>query len=176
MKVFNAFALALPLLAAAAFSPLSALAMSSSTPEDTTSAAPLADKPATKAQKMEKNDADAARTFANAALEDILSGMKTNDHVLFCRNLTDEMKVSINKDNFKKMMEVFNEKHGPYKNRVYLGELSQGFLYVYLWKAQFAPVVKKDNKEEPIQNDTLITMNVGKVDGKFLVFGIWFQP
>lgn len=175
MKVLKTFALALPLLAVAAFSPVSSFGMSSATPEDTT-AAPLADKPVTKAQKMEKSDADASRAFANAALEDILNGMKTDDHVLFCRNLTDEMKVSINKDNFKKMMEVFNEKHGPYKNRVFLGELSQGLLNVYLWKSQFAPVVKKGDKEEPIQNDTLITMNVGKVDGKFMVFGIWFQP
>ena len=72
---------------------------------------------------------------------------------------------------------------GTYKSRVYLGCLDRGIFNIYLWKGSFEPseqvfeslkMQKKSKKDLP-KFDVLIRLDMGRVDGKWKVFGFYLQ-
>jgi len=93
------------------------------------------------------------------------------------------MKIDINEKAFTVMVDEFNKKKGPFIAKQYLGDLTQGYFKVFLWKAQFeipkevldsAKKLKK-KPEELVKSDTLIRLEMAKVADSYIVMGIYFQ-
>lgn len=123
------------------------------------------------------------RKVAEQYVHDVLTGLSERNYKLYIKNFTDEIKVDINEAAFNAMVDEFNKKKGPYVGRQYLGDLTQGYFKVFLWKAQFEPskelveALKKQRKDvgSIMKGDTLIRLEIGKVDGAYKAFGIYFQ-
>ena len=125
----------------------------------------------------------AMKKVADQYLNDILTGLKDHNYKLFIKNYTDEMKIEITEKSFQVMVDEFNNKKGPYIARQYLGDLTQGYFKIFLWKAQFdvqkdlitsAKKLGKDTKTL-LRSDTLIRLELAKIDGNYVVMGIYFQ-
>lgn len=116
-------------------------------------------------------------------LNDILTGLRDRNYKLFIKNYTDEMKVDINEKSFGVMVDEFAKKKGDYIARQYLGDLTQGYFKIFLWRAQFdvpkelVDSTKKLGKDPKtlLRSDTLIRLEVAKIGESYVVMGIYFQ-
>lgn len=108
---------------------------------------------------------DPFRETAEKLAGSVLEGIKKKDYKEFSKNMTYEMKSTITQDKFKILLKRFENELGDYESRQYLGTLKQGPLKVALWKAKFS----KTN------NELLLRLVIGELDGKPKVFGFWLQ-
>ncbi len=123
------------------------------------------------------------RKSAEQCLTDILSGMKDRNYKLFIKNFTEETRIDINEKAFLNMVDKFNEKKGPFVAKQYLGDLTQGYFKIFLWKAQFevpkeileAAKKAKKKPEDIVKSDTLIRLEMAKIGDSHVVMGIYFQ-
>jgi exonuclease VII large subunit len=129
-----------------------------------------ADKAATDFQKQMKKNGAATLTDAKGAkpamadkiLSEILNGMAAGDYQSFTKNFTKELKKNITEKNFRIMTERLKEKIGGYVSRQYMGTVRKGPWTVYLWKAKY---------EKAKNNDLILRLVLGNLDGKLQVFG-----
>jgi hypothetical protein len=145
----------------------------------------IGSKSASKIKPVQFSDEDplAMKKASEQFLNDILTGMKERNYKLFIKNFTDEMKIEINEKAFQVMVDEFEKKKGPYVSRQYFGDLTQGYFKVFLWKAQFevpkelVDLAKKQKKDPStlLRSDTLIRLEVAKLDNTYMVMGIYFQ-
>jgi hypothetical protein len=120
---------------------------------------------------------------AEKFLNEILTGLRDRNYKLFIKNFTDEMKVDIPEKSFQVMCTEFAMKKGPYIARQYLGDLTQGYFKIFLWKAQFevpkelVAEAKKAGRDPKtlLRGDTLIRLEVAKINNNYVVMGIYFQ-
>ena len=128
----------------------------------TTPAAETASHPA----GIREDELKTAELFATQMLD----GLFGDSYEKFIKDLTPEGRAVL-----KRM--------GTYKSRVYLGCLDRGIFNIYLWKGSFEPseqvleslkIQKKSKKDLP-KFDVLIRLEMGRVDGKWKVFGFYLQ-
>lgn len=103
---------------------------------------------------------------AEAILEDLMVGLKQGDHQRFAARHTAERREQITPENFTKMAEAITADLGECQSREYLGRLDKQTLEVFLWKAKFSK-----NQEE-----VLIRLMLGEIDGQYQVFSFGIAP
>ena len=124
------------------------------------------------------NDEEAAKTqqIAEEYIDDIILAIKDDDYQRFSKNLIDELKQNITKENFKLMTQKFKEEKGDFVEKKFLTSLEKGYFKEYLWKAAFKkPDQKKAVSKDKLKDDTLIRLILAKVDDKYRVFAFSFQ-
>lgn len=107
--------------------------------------------------------------------KDFFKAIQTKDRKLFVKNLVPELQEKIKKNGFKKFSDNFEKNKGKIESTKYLGDLNLGLLKVYLWKMRFEKDRKKLKDGTVIVKDTLFTLLVGQVDGKYKIFSWSFR-
>ncbi|MFA7230112.1 MAG: hypothetical protein WC071_02465 [Victivallaceae bacterium] len=128
-------------------------------------------------KKIEQNEQAQVKKIADGYAADMLKGLKDENHALFVKNMTPEMKEQITPKVFKNMIIQLKEKLGTYQSAEYLTELNRILGKVYVWKALFnKKITGKDKKEITAHNEMLFKIIIGKVDkDKYVVLGFYFE-
>ena len=110
-------------------------------------------------------------------------GLFGDSYEKFIKDLTPEGRAKVTEPVFNTIRSEVLKRMGTYKSRVYLGCLDRGIFNIYLWKGSFEPseqvleslkIQKKSKKDLP-KFDVLIRLEMGRVDGKWKVFGFYLQ-
>ena len=113
----------------------------------------------------------------------MLDGLFGDSYEKFIKDLTPEGRAKVTEPVFNTIRSEVLKRMGTYKSRVYLGCLDRGIFNIYLWKGSFEPseqvfeslkMQKKSKKDLP-KFDVLIRLDMGRVDGKWKVFGFYLQ-
>lgn len=123
-----------------------------------------AEKPVSALKRSEKPESEKLAS-AESIITQIFKGMEEKDYAVYSKDFTDDLKVQIGEEKFKDMNKSMEEHLGNYKSREYLGALKKSVFEIYLWKAQFSGT----------EDDVLVRLILGELDGACKVFGIWFQ-
>ena len=141
----------------------------------TTPAAETASHPA----GIREDELKTAELFATQMLD----GLFGDSYEKFIKDLTPEGRAKVTEPVFNTIRSEVLKRMGTYKSRVYLGWLDRGIFNIYLWKGSFEPseqvleslkIQKKSKKDLP-KFDVLIRLEMGRVDGKWKVFGFYLQ-
>ncbi len=129
----------------------------------------------TKLGEFDPNDNEAlkvAKTFA----DDILTGVKTDNYQLFCKNLSPEMREKMTEKTFKATVKEMTDRVGTLQNWTYLTVMDKTPLKAFVWKASFQKEIKdKDNKPLKLDTDMLFQLFIGKTDKGYVILIFAFQ-
>jgi len=109
---------------------------------------------------------DEKQAKAEAILDDLLAGLGGKDRARYLAHLTKEQQERATPANFAKMAADIEADLGTYRSRQFLGHLDQQVLDIYIWKVRF----------DKVDEDALIRLVLGEVDGRLQVFGFHISP
>lgn len=105
------------------------------------------------------------RSLAEPIAEGLLRGFNEGDYRLYAQNFDDALKEAIPERKFHQVREEILKKLGSYRNKQYLGFLTQQPYTVVLWKGSFAGTA----------DDILIKLVLSRRQEVIKVVGLWFQ-
>ncbi|MGQ9689628.1 MAG: DUF3887 domain-containing protein [Desulfobaccales bacterium] len=105
------------------------------------------------------------QAVSEPVLEALLAGFNKGDYAQYAKDFDDTMREAIPKKKFQQVRADLLKKLGPYKDRKYLGFLTQQPYTVVLWKGAFAGTT----------NDILIKLVLSRRGEAVKVVGLWFQ-
>lgn len=105
------------------------------------------------------------KKVANAYVDQIFQSFQTRNYKLFKAHMTTDMQQQVNKQSFESTCKQFEEYQGKFISKTFLCVMNKGLFKMVLWKTKF----------DKNKNDVLTTMLIGKLDGKYQIFGIYFD-
>ena len=108
---------------------------------------------------------DQVRALAEPIVEGLLAGFNQGDYALYAKDFDDTLREAIPERKFQQVRGDILKKLGSYKNRKYLGFLTQQPHTIVLWKGAFAGT----------PDDILIKLVLSRRQEAIKVVGLWFQ-